>query len=97
MFRRMLGRLTRSDAPTIFRIAGFDTQKSQWISGLNNIFYMVYPALLSYVRIAMLTTSCSSLPSFACLLSTVAVGDGRYTGAPSAKELQCSLQAECLA
>lgn len=27
-------------APTIFRIAGFDTQKSQWISGLNNIFYM---------------------------------------------------------
>lgn len=27
-------------APTIFRIAGFDSQKSQWISGLNNIFYM---------------------------------------------------------
>ncbi|KAI1643849.1 general substrate transporter [Daldinia loculata] len=27
-------------APTIFRIAGFDTFKSQWISGLNNIFYM---------------------------------------------------------
>lgn len=27
-------------APTIFRIAGFDTRKSQWISGLNNIFYM---------------------------------------------------------
>ncbi|KAI0004764.1 general substrate transporter [Xylariaceae sp. FL0662B] len=27
-------------APTIFRIAGFDTIKSQWISGLNNIFYM---------------------------------------------------------
>jgi MFS family permease len=27
-------------APTIFRIAGFDTAKSQWISGLNNIFYM---------------------------------------------------------
>ncbi|RDW95006.1 MFS general substrate transporter-12 [Coleophoma crateriformis] len=27
-------------APTIFRIAGFDTTKSQWISGLNNIFYM---------------------------------------------------------
>ncbi|TVY89500.1 Sugar transporter [Lachnellula willkommii] len=27
-------------APTIFRIAGFGTQKSQWISGLNNIFYM---------------------------------------------------------
>lgn len=28
-------------APTIFRIAGFDTMKSQWISGLNNIFYML--------------------------------------------------------
>ncbi|KAI0143507.1 general substrate transporter, partial [Xylariaceae sp. FL1272] len=27
-------------APTIFRIAGFDDFKSQWISGLNNIFYM---------------------------------------------------------
>ncbi|TVY46240.1 Sugar transporter [Lachnellula occidentalis] len=27
-------------APTIFRIAGFNTQKSQWISGLNNVFYM---------------------------------------------------------
>lgn len=29
------------DAPTIFRLAGFDAHKSQWISGLNNIFYMV--------------------------------------------------------
>jgi hypothetical protein len=28
-------------APTIFSIAGFDSRKSQWISGLNNIFYMV--------------------------------------------------------
>jgi hypothetical protein len=28
-------------APTIFSIAGFDSMKSQWISGLNNIFYMV--------------------------------------------------------
>ncbi|RYP78061.1 hypothetical protein DL771_000754 [Monosporascus sp. 5C6A] len=27
-------------APTIFRIAGYGTAKSQWISGLNNIFYM---------------------------------------------------------
>jgi sugar porter (SP) family MFS transporter len=27
-------------APTIFRISGFDTNKSQWFSGLNNIFYM---------------------------------------------------------
>lgn len=27
-------------APTIFRIAGFDGTKSQWISGLNNVFYM---------------------------------------------------------
>lgn len=27
-------------APTIFRIAGFAAEKSQWISGLNNIFYM---------------------------------------------------------
>lgn len=27
-------------APTIFRIAGFDARKSQWVAGLNNIFYM---------------------------------------------------------
>lgn len=27
-------------APTTFRIAGFSSEKSQWISGLNNIFYM---------------------------------------------------------
>ncbi|KAL2060873.1 hypothetical protein VTL71DRAFT_8925 [Oculimacula yallundae] len=27
-------------APTIFRMAGFAAEKSQWISGLNNIFYM---------------------------------------------------------
>lgn len=27
-------------APTIFRMAGFDSVKSQWISGLNNVFYM---------------------------------------------------------
>ncbi|CZT43464.1 probable transporter (major facilitator superfamily) [Rhynchosporium secalis] len=26
-------------APTIFRMAGFNTEKSQWIAGLNNIFY----------------------------------------------------------
>ncbi|KAI0424453.1 general substrate transporter [Xylaria sp. FL1042] len=26
-------------APTIFRVAGFGSEKSQWISGLNNIFY----------------------------------------------------------
>ncbi|KAI9055011.1 hypothetical protein LZ554_002152 [Drepanopeziza brunnea f. sp. 'monogermtubi'] len=27
-------------APTIFRMAGFNTEKSQWISGVNNITYM---------------------------------------------------------
>jgi hypothetical protein len=29
----------KTNAPTIFRIAGFNTEKSQWIPGLNNIFY----------------------------------------------------------
>lgn len=29
-----------ADAPTIFSIAGYDAHKSDWISGLNNIFYM---------------------------------------------------------
>lgn len=27
----------RPDAPTIFRLAGFSTEKSQWFSGVNNI------------------------------------------------------------
>ncbi|KAG7527487.1 hypothetical protein FFLO_06884 [Filobasidium floriforme] len=27
-------------APTIFRLAGFSTEKSQWFSGVNNIIYM---------------------------------------------------------
>ncbi|KAI1247339.1 hypothetical protein MGN70_011227 [Eutypa lata] len=35
-------------APTIFRIAGFDTVKSQWISGLNNIFYMFATLICVY-------------------------------------------------
>ncbi|KAK6714830.1 hypothetical protein SNK04_005759 [Fusarium graminearum] len=35
-------------APTIFRIAGFDTKKSQWISGLNNIFYMFATLICVY-------------------------------------------------
>jgi len=43
--RGKLWELTEIDAPTIFRIAGFNTEKSQWISGLNNIFYMVIPHL----------------------------------------------------
>jgi hypothetical protein len=43
IFSVFSGDLTKLDAPTTFRIAGFDTQKSQWISGLNNIFYMVRP------------------------------------------------------
>lgn len=33
------------DAPTIFSIAGFNAEKSQWISGLNNVFYMVRQTL----------------------------------------------------
>ncbi|KAM0309543.1 hypothetical protein ACHAPQ_012565, partial [Fusarium lateritium] len=35
-------------APTIFRIAGFDTRKSQWISGLLNIFGVVVAYWLEF-------------------------------------------------
>ena len=35
-------------APTIFRIAGFGAIKSQWISGLNNIFYMFATLICVY-------------------------------------------------
>ncbi|KUJ07912.1 general substrate transporter [Mollisia scopiformis] len=34
--------------PTIFGIAGFTTEKAQWISGLNNIFYMFATLICVY-------------------------------------------------
>jgi hypothetical protein len=58
-------RLMKADAPTIFRIAGFNTEKSQWISGLNNIFYMVLP---SFPLEAPYAKPCSFQLSFACSL-----------------------------
>jgi hypothetical protein len=44
-------------APTIFSIAGFDSTKSQWISGLNNVFYMVSVRLRQKPRTAGLITT----------------------------------------
>ena len=38
------------DQPVIFRIAGFDTYKSQWFSGVNNILYMVCQPPLGFIR-----------------------------------------------
>lgn len=32
--------MTAADQPTIYRIAGFNSNKSQWFSGLNTIIYM---------------------------------------------------------
>ncbi|CAI7665180.1 unnamed protein product [Penicillium crustosum] len=37
-------------APTIFQIAGFDSEKTMWISGLNNIFY-AFATLICVVTI----------------------------------------------
>jgi hypothetical protein len=40
------------DAPTIFRLSGFNSDKAQWISGLNNIFYMVCRSYYHWITIA---------------------------------------------
>lgn len=77
-------------APTIFSIAGFDSTKSQWISGLNNVFYMVcifYPQLYF---IASLTAVFSLLHSFVSLHWIASVVVGRYTGAPWSRVSRCS-------
>lgn len=75
-------------APTIFSIAGFDSMKSQWISGLNNIFYMVSrPARVSGLGV----NSSSSLPHWsACLRSTASAADGLCTGDRLSKASPCS-------
>jgi hypothetical protein len=47
-------------APTIFSIAGFDSRKSQWISGLNNVFYMVC-LLVAHMFVCLPADASSSL------------------------------------
>lgn len=78
----------RSDAPTIFRLAGFNANKSQWISGLNNIFYMV--SQLSNDVETILTPTLSSPPSSVSLPSTASVVVGRSTGVQCCKASLCS-------
>jgi MFS family permease len=78
-------------APTIFSIAGFDSTKSQWISGLNNIFYMVCsidPDSSSHLTISSSPLSSVSLPSIESAV------DGPCTGARWSRELLCSSQAD---
>jgi hypothetical protein len=67
-------------APTIFRIAGISNADSQWISGVNDITYMV--SLGSNVLgSTFLLTACSSPPSSASLPWTESDVAGHYTGA----------------
>lgn len=51
-----------TDAPTIFSIAGYNAEKSQWISGLNNIFYMVCDMFLTKTAGLFTNGSHSSVP-----------------------------------
>jgi hypothetical protein len=79
--------LTQVDAPTIFRIAGFDTKKSQWISGLNNIFYMVSSGIFYMLRNMLMMWS--SQRSSVCLHWTALADAGHSTGVLSDRELPC--------
>jgi hypothetical protein len=68
-------------APTIFSIAGFDSRKSQWISGLNNVFYMVWLSVAHVFHYIPANISFSLLPSSVFSLWIASVAAGRYTGA----------------
>lgn len=67
-------------APTIFRTAGIVDKDVQWISGLNNITYMVGPYRTSFS--VQITDSYSLPPSSASSLSIVSAVAGLFTGAP---------------
>lgn len=75
-------------APTIFSIAGFASEKSQWISGLNNIFYMVCFTSIRARRRANFPGGSSQLLSASSLWTASAV-DGLSTGVPSSRALPC--------
>jgi len=59
------------DAPTIFRLAGFNANKSQWISGLNNIFYMVR---LSYYRMTHELIRSTQFSTLICVFTLDRIG-----------------------
>lgn len=79
--------LTRLDAPTIFSIAGFDSMKSQWISGLNNVFYMVGQPEHRYND---MTDRNSLRPLSVSLRSIGLVVGGLCTGDPLRRVSPCS-------
>lgn len=77
--------------PQIFTIAGISAADRLWVSGVNNITYMVSstPRRLHY-HFYMLTTLCSLLPSSVSSLSIVLAAVGLSTGVPSARAFACS-------
>ena len=74
--------------PTIFQLAGIGPKDRLWVSGLNDITYMV----CRYFRsLSWISTDCSSSPpSFACLPSIALVVVGLSTGVPSVKAFAVS-------
>lgn len=72
----------------MYALAGFGPQKAQWISGLNNIFYMVSPAPPSAIHTSNMTSS-SQLSSASSQLTALDVAS-LYIGVPLSKALPCS-------
>ena len=78
-------------APTIFSIAGFDSVKSQWISGLNNVFYMVRSLDEWEVSCRLLMGCVCSSPRWSAFSpSTESVADGPCIGDRWSRALRCS-------
>lgn len=74
--------------PTIFGIAGITAENQLWVSGLNDITYMVSntPASQTMVKLTRRRSPLSSASSPSIVSAVV----GLYTGAPSAKVSACS-------
>jgi len=74
--------------PTIFGIAGITAENQLWVSGLNDITYMVSntPASQTMVKLTRRSSPLSSASSPSIVSAVV----GLYTGAPSAKVSACS-------
>lgn len=77
--------------PEIFTIAGISSKDRQWVSGLNNITYMV--SLPNILLLSSANQSWSSLLSSVSSPWTALVAVGLFTGAPSGKESVVSLLA----
>lgn len=68
--------------PTIFGIAGISTKDRQWVSGLNDITYMVSPKLLLSSVLEDPSDRCRFQRCFASSPLIALAVAGLFTGAP---------------